>query len=55
MPDALKLLTAGETAKALGITVDTLQRLRKLGRIKGYKLIRKYRYDLDEVKKALAK
>ena len=47
------LLTASECAKALGINVETLSILRKKGRIKGYKLLQKYRYDLEEVKKAL--
>jgi excisionase family DNA binding protein len=38
----------------LGVTVDTIYRLRNSGRIKGYKLVKTYRFSLAEVKAALA-
>jgi excisionase family DNA binding protein len=42
-------------ADRLGINIDTLSRLRKAGRIRGYRLQRKYRYDPDEVRAQLAR
>jgi excisionase family DNA binding protein len=52
-PDMKKLVDSNTLAEQLGVTVETLNRLRDSGKIKGYKLIRQYRYDPEEVLAAL--
>jgi excisionase family DNA binding protein len=47
------MLTSSEIAKALGVTMKTIERMRNRGRITGYKIFKHYRYDLEECKAAL--
>lgn len=52
--DVGSMLTTSQVAQALGVSVRTIDRLRVGGYITSYKLFRRYRYDLEEVKAALA-
>lgn len=49
-----KMVDSAKLSEMFGITDQTINALRESGRIKGYKLIRQYRYDPEEVKAALA-
>jgi len=51
MPHAL--LSASETAEALGVAAETVRRLYRSSSIPGYKVGRYLRFDLAEVRDAL--
>lgn len=50
---SVNLVSSEDLAKKLNVDPDTINRMRKSGRIVGYRLGRRYRYDLDEVLNAL--
>jgi len=52
-PQERKMVGSPEICKMFGITQETVHVLRRTGRIKGYRLLRQYRYDPDEVAVAL--
>lgn len=48
-PDSSRTMTAGEAAKALRVSVDTLQRMRERGEIRMFKVGRRWRVLASEV------